>query len=82
MPVSNIIRHKKKKRSFKKVTPVTEDVENQEEEESDEDELDGFGGVMEYFEAFIFESINIRAFVIAAIYFLLSFALPFLNKVN
>jgi len=35
---------------------------------------------MEYFEAFIFESIDIRAFFIAAIYFLLSFALPFLNK--
>jgi len=82
MPVSNIIRHKKKKRSFKKVLPVSEDVESQEGEESDEEELDGFGGVMEYFEAFIFESIDIRAFFIAAIYFLLSFALPFLNKVK
>jgi hypothetical protein len=79
MPVSNIIRHKKKKRSLKKVLPVTEDIEGQ-EEESDEEELDGFGGIMEYFEAFIFESINIRAFLIAAIYFVLSFALPFLNK--
>ena len=77
MPVSNIIKHKKKKRRIKKVIPVAEDVESQ-EDDSDEEEIDGFCGIIEYFE----DSIDIWAFISATVYFLLSFALPFLNKVK
>ena len=77
MPVPNIIKHKKKKRRVKKVIPVPEDIESQ-EDDSDEEEIDGFSGIIEYFE----ESIDIWSFLSATIYFLLSFALPFLNKVK